>query len=103
MHSFLSLDMTLIPQETKDYIPNFWLGKFSNDKSRLLIDGYDGQGDLVHPQSQLDAWLQWEDDPQATQELIISTSIEYTKEQIQAEFNDYNSIWYEPKDNSENG
>ena len=101
MHTFLSLDMALIPQETKDYIPNFWLGKFSSDKSRLLIDGYDEQGDLVQPQSLLDAWLQWEDDPQATQELIISTATEYNKEQLFIEFSDPDSIWYEPEDNSE--
>ena len=39
-HTFLSLDMDLIPQSTKDNVPTFWQGLFSNDQSRILIDGY---------------------------------------------------------------
>lgn len=93
-HTFLSFDMSKIPQATKDNIPNFWLGKFSNDKSRLLIDGYNDDRELVQPIGLINAWLQWEDDPQVTFDVLISTSIEYTKDQILAEFNKPESIWY---------
>lgn len=94
MHTFLSLDMALIPQETKDYVPTFWLGLFSNDKSRMLIDGRNEKGELVHPQATIDAWLQWEDDPQATLVLILSTAIEYTSTDINTLKSDVNSIWH---------
>ena len=93
-HTFLALDMLRIPQATKDNIPNFWLGKFSNGQERLLIDGYNDDGILVHPQEQLDAWLQWENNPQETQAALISTAIEYTKDQMLAEFDKPESIWY---------
>jgi len=93
-HNFLALKRSFIPQATQDNIPNFWMGKFSNDQSRLLIDGYNEDGVLVHPQEQLDAWLQWEDDPMATQELLLSTAIEYTKDEMLAEFDKPESIWY---------
>lgn len=94
MHTFLSLDMALIPQSTKDNVPTFLLGLFSNDKSRMLIDGYNEQKELVHPQSTFDTWLQWEENPKETLKTILSTFIEYTREQILIEKQDINSIWY---------
>tara|TARA_R100000541_G_scaffold21420_1_gene31339 strand:+ start:199 stop:501 length:303 start_codon:yes stop_codon:yes gene_type:complete len=94
MHSFLALDMNTIPQATKDNVPTFWLGKFSNDKSRMLIDGYDSKRDLVHSQHVLDSWLQWEQNPQETQDLILSNAIEYTYEQVMSLTSDKSSIWY---------
>jgi len=93
-HTFLSLDMSLIPQSTKDNVPTFWLGLFSNDNSRMLIDGRNSNGDLVHPQAVLSAWLQWCENPTEVQEVLIATAIEYTSEQIKAEQQDVNSIWY---------
>ena len=93
-HTFLSLDMNLIPQDTKDNVPTFYGGLFSNDGSRMLIDGYNGARALVHPQATLNAWLQWEQDPESTLKIIIDNSIEYTAQQMQIERDDVNSIWY---------
>jgi len=105
-HTFLSLDMNLIPQATKDNVPTFWGGLFSSDgikdadgnytqdPTMLLIDGYNDNGDLVHPQETLSAWLQWESNPLETQELIISNAIEYTKAEYITLKGDVNSIWF---------
>ena len=105
-HNFLALDMLPIPQSTKDNVPTFWLGLFSNDgikddsgswikePTRMLIDGYNEEGELVHPQEVLSAWLQWDDNPIETQNLIISSAIEYTSEEFKDEKLDVNSIWY---------
>ena len=93
-HTFLSLGMDLIPQSTKDNVPTFWQGLFSNDNSRMLMDGRNSSGELVHPQATLNSWLQWCDNPQEKQDLIISSAIEYTVEQINLEQADIGSIWY---------
>ena len=93
-HTFLALDMSLIPQSTKDNVPTFWGGLFSNDNSLMLIDGYNKNGVLVHPQSVLNAWLQWEPEPQQTQDDLISSAIEYTSQEVLDMKNDVNSIWY---------
>ena len=95
-HTFLALDMRLIPQSTKDNVPTFWDGMFSSDGKMMLIDGYNDNRKLVHPQATLDAWLQWESDPQATLNAILSSAIEYTREEFKAERRDINSIWYVP-------
>ena len=98
-HTFLAFDMLRIPQATKDNIPNFWLGKFSNDQSRLLIDGYNEQRELVQPEELINVWLQWEEDPQAAFASLMNNSIEYTKDEMLAEFEKPESIWYsEPTD-----
>ncbi len=93
-HTFLSLDMNLIPQSTKDNVPTFWQGLFSNDKSRMLIDGKNDKGDLVHPTQVLQAWLQWSDNPDEKIQQILSTSIEYTREEYLTLKDNANSIWY---------
>jgi hypothetical protein len=93
-HTFLALDMGLIPQSTKDNVPTFWQGLFSNDNTRMLIDGRNNSGELVHPQTVLGAWLQWSDNPKGIELEIISTAIEYTAEEIKAEQQDISSMWY---------
>ena len=98
MHTFLALDMSLIPQSTKDSVPTFWQGLFSNDGSRMLIDGRNEKGDLVHPQAVLSAWLQWSDNAAEVQEVLISTAIEYTYGEIKELQQDAESIWYQPED-----
>ena len=102
-HTFLALDMALIPQDTKDYIPNFWLGKFSNNQERLLIDGYNEQRELVQPDELINVWLQWEDNPQETFTIIMESSTEYTKDEMLLEFNNEESIWYSKSDGELNG
>ena len=94
MHTFLSLNMDLIPQETKDNIPNFWNTKVSEDGSCVLIDGYNPQGELVITDVTWMQWLQWEANPEATKNLIVSEAIEYTREEMFAAFNDVTSVWY---------
>jgi len=98
-HTFLSLDMDLIPQSTKDNVPTFHSGLFSNDNSRMLIDGYNNKGELVHPQATFDSWLQWSDNPQGIINELLTNSIEYTKDEINLEQEDKNSIWYVEVDN----
>lgn len=93
-HTFLALNLSLIPQTTKDNVPTFWQGLFSNDNSRMLIDGYNANGDLVHPQATLDAWLQWSVDPQAIQVALLAEASEYTKDEFMTMKADVNSIWY---------
>ena len=105
-HTFLSLDMGLIPQSTKNNVPTFWKGLFSNDAeydesgkmtkepSRMLIDGYNDKRELVHPMQVLQAWTQWSDNPQETITQLLSSAIEYTPIEIKAEKGDINSIWH---------
>ncbi len=93
-HTFLALDMNLIPQWTKDNVPTFWKGRFSNDNSRMLIDGYKENGELVHPQFVLDAWLGGVSNKEEVQAQLIGEAIEYTKEEIASETNDPISSWY---------
>jgi len=81
-HTFLALDMDLIPQSTKDNVPTFYKGMFSNDNSRMLMDGYNNDENIVHSECVLMSWLQREEDPQATYQLLINNAIECTKEEI---------------------
>ena len=100
-HTFLSIDMNLIPQATKDSVPNFWKGLFSNDKSRMIIDGKNIHGELVHTQKTLSAWLQWSGNPQELTTQLLSTAIEYTRKELELERANVNSIWYRGEDNND--
>ena len=93
-HSFLSLDMNLIPQSTKDNVPTFYSALFSNDDSRMLIDGRNGNGELVHPMTVLLAWTQWSANPSEAVQAILDDAIEYTTGEFNALRSDVNSIWY---------
>lgn len=93
-HTFLSLDMNLISQATKDNVPTFSLGLFSNDGSRMLLDGYNDKGVMVHPMPVLLAWTQWDDNPADTIQTLLDNSIEYTAQEFTALKNDVGSIWY---------
>lgn len=104
MHTFLALRVSLIPRETKQYVPTFWNAKFSNDgvmggdgwdvePSLLLLDGRDG-GQLVHPLKTLRAWVQWEKDPDKVIRDLLDTSIEYTREQVVSMEEEPTSLWY---------
>ena len=93
-HSFLSLDMNLIPQTTKDNVPTFYSALFSNDNSRMLIDGRNGNGELVHPMTVLLAWTQWSANPSEVVQAILDDAIEYTAAEFNALRSDVNSIWY---------
>ena len=93
-HSFLSLDMNLIPQSTKDNVPTFYSALFSNDNSRMLIDGRNGNGELVHPMTVLLAWTQWSANPSEVVQAILDDAIEYTADEFKVLRGDAGSIWY---------
>ena len=106
-HSFLSLDIRhKIPATTKNNIPTFWSALCSNDgvkgddekwviePSRILLDGRNNKGELVHSWGVLLAWLQWEADPLATLNTILDDAIEYTADEFHTLRGDVKSIWY---------
>lgn len=94
MHTFLSVDMNLIPQETKNNVPTFWLGVFSNDYTRMLLDGKDSEGKLVHSTEVIESWLQWSENPEEVMQELLGTAKEYTKIEILEEQQKLTSIWY---------
>jgi len=99
VHTFLSLDMNLIPQATKDNVPTFYSALFSNDNTRMLIDGRNDKGELVHSWGALLSWLQWEAYPLETLNTIVDNSIEYTAQELMSLKGDTDSIWYvEPEE-----
>lgn len=110
MHTYLSIPTELIPQSTMDNPKfNFWGGLFSNDgamklgkwmtiPSRILIDGRNSKGDLVHPDATFNKWLESEVDPVGLRQIIIEGSEEITKEQYSTLKSNPISIWYTPEE-----
>ena len=94
-HTFLSIDLSLIKANVRSNQNSF--GLLSNDGSRALIDGYNPSGEFV-TDAGFKQWVKIPDHAQAEQGSIISTAIEYTHDEIQAEKSDVNSIWYQPQD-----
>jgi hypothetical protein len=90
-HSFLAIRTDLITPSILNNSDSF--GLLSNDGSRLLIDGYNEQGILV-TDAGFKQWIKIPEHSKAKQSEILSTAIEYTPEQIQAERNNPSSIWY---------
>lgn len=97
-HTFISLDMNLIPKSTKENDPTFSGGLFSNDNSRMLIDGRNESGQMVHPMAALLKWTQWSDNPEQVVNALIAGSIEHTMEEFMLLKNNINSIWYADRD-----
>lgn len=95
MHTFLSIDLSLLHPNTKHSPQAKSIGMLSNDGSRRLIDGYNEQRELVHTDKIMKAWIKIPENAQATQSQILSTAIEYTAEEFRVEINDINSIWYQ--------
>tara|TARA_R110000772_G_scaffold6315_3_gene22114 strand:+ start:836 stop:1183 length:348 start_codon:yes stop_codon:yes gene_type:complete len=106
-HTFLSLDVRYkIPKATKDNVPTFWSALYSNDgvkgndgkwivePSRILLDGRNDKGELVHSWEALLSWLQWETDPLITLNVIVDDAIEYTAQEFNTLKNNVDSIWY---------
>ena len=114
MHTYLALDMSRVPQSTKDNVPTFALGLFSNEPepTRMLLDGYrvgadgsyilDSEGEkvLCHSPKVLGDWLQWSANPIAVQKTLIDKAIEYTREEYLQLKAEPTSIWYvNPEEN----
>lgn len=111
-HNFLALKTELIPQETKNNLPEYGLCLFSNDSasnggepSRVIIDGYNNSNQIVHAQSIIDTWLQWSENTAGIIAVLMHPDniVNYTSHQLSLERRDINSIWYTEEDNSENG
>ncbi len=101
-HSFLALKVADIPFATFDNVLRHYpTGMiYSNDKgSRLLLDGYNAQRQLVHLPEILLSWVQWEEDPEAALSLLIDGADEYTYDEYLKLKNNPNSIWYEDESN----
>lgn len=99
MHSFLSIPVSAIPEETKNNMPTYDKGYFSNDGSQLLIDD-------AHPDETFAKWLGMISDEQGCAEKIAyirSLSTPYSKEQFQEELNNPESIWYSTPTGEING
>ena len=102
-HSFISIKTSLIPQATKDNLPEYGSCLFSNDgtdivePTRVLIDGYNELNNSVLAQQTINTWLQWSPNPAAIIAVIMHPDnvVVYTKAQIRAEKSDSSSIWYE--------
>ena len=102
-HTFLSIKTELIPQETKDNLPEYGACLFSNDGSRVLIDGYNELNEFVMIQETINNWLQWSSNPAAIIAIMMHPDnvINYSKAEIRAEQLDVNSIWYAPPEVSD--
>jgi len=67
---------------------------FSNDLSRMLTDGNNADGVMVHPDSVLLAWTQWSENPQEVIDSILSGAVEHTRDEYMLLRDDSSSIWY---------
>ncbi len=96
-YNYIALDMNLIPQETKDNVSAFLEGTISNDNTRYLMPGYNHNGDLVQDSGLILSMLQWEKDPQAKLNELISPENSYvmTLKELKAAKLDPQSIWYD--------
>lgn len=87
MHTYLAIPVSVIPQWTKDNIPTYPYGYFSNNNSYMLIDN-------AHPESTYFKWL----GPNANLlPDILNASIVYSQEEINQLKEDPLSIWYREK------
>jgi len=95
-HNYIPLNTDLIPEETKENVPTFKLGCFSNDGKRYLIPGYTETGELAHDAGLLLSWLQWEANPQEALNHLIeeATPFVMTLDELKSNRLDVNSIWY---------
>lgn len=83
-HSFLAIPVSIIPDWTKQNVPTYSMGYFSNDGSLMLIDN-------AHTEGTYKRWL----GPNFNQlPNIIANSTELSYEQLLQLQNDNNSIWY---------
>lgn len=94
MHTFLALDMDLIPQWTKDNVPNFWDIRRASDNSRILIPAYNEQRKLVHVDEAFQRWLAGVPNKEEVFNQLMATGIEYTESQMIEETNNPDSVWY---------
>ena len=93
-YTFLALKVSDIPAETKLNVPTYSLGYFSNDGTWYLMPGYNEERKLVHEQTILLDWLQWEPDPATTLQVLLDGASELTKVELDQQRADPTSIWY---------
>lgn len=84
MKTYLAIPVSVIPDWTKQNIPTYPLGLFSNDGAYMLIDN-------AHPISTYEKWL----GPNiALLDSIIAASTVYSHDDISTLKSDVNSIWF---------
>ena len=83
-HSFLAIPVNIIPEWTKQNVPTYGMGYFSNDNQFMLIDN-------AHTDVTYARWLGPNFDQLPN---IIANSTELAYEQLLQLQNDSDSIWY---------
>jgi hypothetical protein len=84
MKTYLAIPVEIIPDWTKQNVPTYPLGRFSNDGAYMLIDN-------AHPISTYERWL----GPNiGLLDSIIAASEVLTHDEIIALSNDPQSIWF---------
>lgn len=84
MHNFLMIPVSVIPQWTKDNVPTYSAGMFSNDGQFMLIDD-------AHPETTYLRWL----GPNADQlPAVLAASTSITVLEIKQMSADPQSIWF---------
>lgn len=83
-HGFLILPVAVIPEWTKQNVPTYPLGSFSNDGAEMLIDD-------AHPISTYQKWL----GPNFhLLDSIMAASVKVTGDELKAMRADPQSAWY---------
>lgn len=89
MKTYLAIPVEIIPDWTKQNVPTYSLGRFSNDGAYMLIDN-------AHPISTYEKWL----GPNiGLLDSIIAASYSLAQEEFAALALDPQSIWYEANPN----
>lgn len=84
MHKFLMIPVSVIPQWTKDNVPTYGAGMFSNDGQFMLIDD-------AHPETTYLRWL----GPNADQlPAVLAAATRVTKSEFEQLLADPLSSWY---------
>lgn len=87
LHNFLIIETALIPQWTRDNVPGYAYGCFSNDGKYILIDN-------AHPLSTYYTWLGQSPDVDNILQQLLLDSTAISEQEILDFRKDPASIWY---------
>jgi hypothetical protein len=89
MHNYLIVPTSIIPEYSKNNVPFYDMGRFSNDGTYLLMDD-------AHPLTTMQKWL----GPNfAMYDEFRAMCQSVTAEEFAAMQNDSSSVWYAPPEN----
>ena len=111
-HNYLEVDISRLSDDLK--LSCALLGNVSSDGNRLITAGYvtgqdgqfalkDNKRVLAHTEKRLSLWSEMLTVESISLSELISSATEKTKKELFLMYRDIENIWYEPKDNSENG